>query len=254
MEFEHINYSVADRVATITLNRPDAMNAITVTMLKEAREAVKASGKNEEVDAIVITGSGRAFSAGLDLKELNARKSESGESGDVGDLVNGPAKKLIKSIKKSSKPVIAQVNGFCFTGALELVLACDLIWMAEEAKLGDTHAKWGLRPTWGMTGRLPASIGVRKAKELAFTADTFTGKQAAEWGLANRAVPLADLEASVKELTDKIVENSAGSIAAYKYLYNKGGVQTEADALDLESKTDFDIEDTAERLAAFIKK
>jgi enoyl-CoA hydratase/carnithine racemase len=256
MEFEHILYSVVDRVATITLNRPDAMNAITITMLKEAREAVKASSKDDEVDAIVITGAGRAFSAGLDLKELNARKagSDSEESGDVGDLVNGPARKLIKSIKKSSKPVIAQVNGFCFTGALELVLACDLIWMAEEAKLGDTHAKWGLRPTWGMTGRLPASIGVRKAKELAFTADTFMGGQAAEWGLANRAVPLAELEASVKELTDKIVENSAGSIAAYKYLYNKGGIQTEADALELENKTDFDIEDTAERLAAFIKK
>jgi len=256
MEFEHILYSVADRVATITLNRPDAMNAITVTMLKEAREAVKASGKSDDVDAIVITGSGRAFSAGLDLKELNSRKSEedSEVSGDVGDLVNGPARKLIKSIKKSSKPVIAQVNGFCFTGALELVLACDLIWMAEEAKLGDTHAKFGLRPTWGMTGRLPAALGIRKAKELAFTADTFTGKQAAEWGLANRAVPLAALDASVAELTAKIVANSAGSISAYKYLYNKGGVQTEADALELESKSEFDIEDTAERLASFVKK
>ena len=251
MDFEAIKYDLDEGVATITLNRPEALNAITITMLEEAREAIKAASSHEEVSAIVITGEGRAFSAGLDLKDLQSRKAD---AGDVGDIVNGPARKLIKAIQKSSKPVIAKINGFCFTGALELSLACDLIWVAEEAKLGDTHAKWGLRPTWGLTARLPAAIGLRKAKELSFTADTFTGADAAAWGIANRAVPLADLDASVKELTDKICANSAGSIAAYKILYNKGGVQSQKDGLKFEKSFEFDIPDSADRLAEFTKK
>jgi len=251
MDFEHIKYEVTENTATITLNRPDAMNAITVTMLKEMLQAVKAAGDNHDVCSIVLTGEGRAFSAGLDLKELQSSDSE---AGDVGYLVNDPARKLIKAIQKSSKPVIAKINGFCFTGALELALACDLIWVAEEAKLGDTHAKWGLRPTWGMSARLPQAVGLRKARELSFTADTFTGKEAAEWGLANRAVPLAELDAAVTTLTDKLAANSAGSLAAYKKLYNKGGSMTVKGALKFEQDTDFDISDTAERLAEFTKK
>lgn len=251
MEFEAIKYDLGDGVATITLNRPDALNAITITMLDELGAAVTAAASHEEISAIVITGEGRAFSAGLDLKDLQRRKSE---AGDVGDILNGPARKLIKAIRKSPKPVVAKVNGFCFTGALELALACDLIWVAEEAKLGDTHAKWGLRPTWGMSVRLPAAVGMRKAKELSFTADTFTGVEAAEWGLANRAVPLADLDASVKEVTDKIVANSSGSMAAYKILYNKGGIKSQKDALKFEQRLEYDISDSAERLAEFPQK
>jgi enoyl-CoA hydratase/carnithine racemase len=251
MEFEAIKYDLGDGVATITLNRPEALNAITITMLKELRASVAAASSHEEVSAIVITGEGRAFSAGLDLKDLESRKAD---GGDVGDIVNGPAHKLIKAIRKSRKPVIAKVNGFCFTGALEIALACDLFWVAEEAKLGDTHAKWGLYPSWGMSARLPAAVGMRKAKELSFTADTFTGLEAAEWGLANRAVPLADLDASVKELTDKIIANSSGSIAAYKKLYNKGGIKSEKDGLKFEKGFEFEVADSAERLAAFARK
>lgn len=250
MEFEAIQYDLDDGVATITLSRPDALNAITITMLEEMRAAVNAAGSHEEVSSIVITGEGRAFSAGLDLKDLQSRQTE---AGDVGNIVNGPAHKLIKAIQKSSKPVIAKVNGFCFTGALELALACDLIWVAEEAKLGDTHAKWGLRPTWGMSGRLPHAVGMRKAKELSFTADTFSGVEAMEWGLANRAVPFKNLDASVKELTDKIAANSSGSIAAYKILYNKGGVKSQKGALKFEQHFEYDISDSAERLAEFTK-
>lgn len=251
MSYEAITVEEAEGVATIAFNRPDALNAITIPMLEELRKAIKKGSKSDEISVIVLTGTGRAFSAGLDLKDLNERKTD---DGDVGDIVNGPARKLIKSIQKSPKPVIAKVNGFCFTGALELALSCDLIWVAEEAKLGDTHAKWGLRPTWGMSARLPHAVGIRKAKELSFTADTFTGAQAAEWGLANRAVPLDELDASVKELTDKLVENSSGSLDAYKQLYNRGGVHSQADALDFEERFEFEISDSAERLAEFTKK
>jgi enoyl-CoA hydratase/carnithine racemase len=147
--------------------------------------------------------------------------------------------------------VVAKVNGFCFTGALEIALACDLLVTAEEAKYGDTHAKWGLRPTWGMSARLPNAVGLRKARELSFTADTFTGRDAAAWGIANQAVPLAELDATVQKLAEKILANSRGSIAAYKTLYNQGVGKTVAEAVAFEQQSRFVIADSNERIEKF---
>jgi len=146
------------------------------------------------------------------------------------------------------------VNGFCITGAMEIVLGCDLVVAAEEAKFGDTHARWGLRPTWGMSQRLPRAVGMLKAKELSFTADLITGKQAQELGLVNMAVPLDKLEETVQELVKKITLNSMASLAAYKHLYNHGLDETLKKGLELEARSEFDIMDTEERLAKFRKK
>jgi enoyl-CoA hydratase/carnithine racemase len=123
--------------------------------------------------------------------------------------------------------------------------------VAEEAKFGDTHAKWGLRPTWGMSARLPQAVGLRKARELSFTAETFTGRDAATWGLANSAVPLAELDKTVQTLADKILANSRGSLAAYKILYNQGIGKTVDNALAFEKSSVFSISDTDERIAKF---
>lgn len=250
MAYECILVSTQDAVTTITLNRPDALNAITRTMLEELGAAVKAAGKDDAVRVVVITGADRAFSAGVDLKELGGRDLT---NGGVGDYLDIPARNAIQIIQKVPKVVIARVNGFCFTGALEIALACDLIVCAEDAKIGDTHAKWGLRPTWGMSARLANSVGRRKARELSFTAATFTGREALEMGLANRAVPLDQLDACIADLAGQIAANSAGSIAAYKALYNKGGGRSEKKALEYEEEKVFDIEDTNERLAQFRK-
>lgn len=250
MSFEAITVDKADGIATITLSRPKALNAITRKMLEEIRSALDDAAKDDEVGVIVLTGEGRAFSAGVDLKELSGRKLE---AGGVGGSLDKPARKLIKAIQKTPKAVIAKINGFCFTGALELALACDIIVCADEAKFGDTHAKFGLRPTWGMSARLPQAIGRRRARELSFTARTFTGVEAAEWGLANRSVPLAELDEAVKSLADEILPNSRESIAAYKVLYNKGGIRTEKKALKFEQDAEFEISDTKERLAEFMK-
>ena len=219
-------------------------------MLKETKQAVDEAAQDDDIDVVVLTGAGRAFSAGVDLKELGARKLE---AGGIGSSIDEPARKLIHAILKINKPVIAKVNGFCFTGALELALACDFIICADEAKFGDTHAKWGLRPTWGMSARLPYAVGKRRAKELSYTARTFSGAEAALWGLANYSVPLAELDAAVKGIAEEIVKNSSESIAAYKTLYNKGGIRTEKKALELEQESTFHIGDTNERLAEFMK-
>ena len=236
------------QVCTITLNRPEALNAITPGMLHELKQAIGEAGQNADVKVIVLTGAGRAFSAGVDLKAIGDRKLENGA---VGPILDDPARALIEAIQTVPKAVIAKVNGFCFTGALEIALACDLMIVAEEAKLGDTHAKWGLRPTWGMSARLPNAVGMRKARELSFTADTFTGRDAAEMGVANRAVPLDELESTVQELTEKITANSVDSIAAYKVLYNNGAGKSVSEAVTFEQDNAFPIADTEERLAKF---
>lgn len=248
--YKEILRDVIDGVCTIRFNRPDQMNAITPTMLNELNDAVQEAGENAEVRVIVLTGEGRAFSAGVDLKALNDVNIESGA---VGAILDDPARTLIQSIRTVPKPVIAKVNGFCFTGALEIALACDLFVVTAEAKLGDTHAKWGLRPTWGMSQRLPARVGLIKAKELSFTARTFTGAEAVEMGIANRAVPRNDLDGAVGKLIKEMLENSAEAIAAYKVLYNEGADAPVTKGVAFEEKQQFDISDSMDRLADFLK-
>ena len=175
MPYETVLYEKDGGIGRIIFNRPQAMNAITPTMLKELREAVTQAGKEDDVKIVVLTGTGKAFCAGVDLKALGSGTLDRGKVGDILDL---PARALIDAMRAVPKPVIGLVNGFCFTGGLEILLACDLIIAAEEAKLGDTHAKWGIRPTWGMSARLPRRVGFIKARELSYTADSITGKEA----------------------------------------------------------------------------
>jgi enoyl-CoA hydratase/carnithine racemase len=235
-------------VATMTLTRPDALNAITREMLLGLSAALDELAADDAIRVVVLTGEGRAFSAGVDLKALAGRTLEGGGVGDVLDL---PARDAIRRLTTIPKVVIARVNGFCFTGALELALACDLMVVADEAKLADTHAKFGLRPTWGMSQRLVRTVGVARARELSYTARTFSGSDAAAWGLAVRSVPRAELDDAVAELAEAIVANSAGSLAAYKDLYRQALDRGLGDGLDYEAGTDYPITDTEERVASF---
>ena len=248
MTFSEVIVEKNNGVTTVTMNRPHALNAITPTMLTELKQAVDDAGSDLEIGVIVLTGMGRSFSSGVDLKVLGKLPLD---KGGIGRVLDDPARAFIDTIQKVPKVVIAKVNGYCFTGALEIALACDLVVVAEEAKCGDTHAKWGLRPTWGMSARLPNAVGLRKARELSFTAETFTGRDAVAWGIANHAAPLAELDAMVKTLTEKILANSRGSIAAYKTLYNQGVGKTVAEAVEFEKNSRFVIEDSHERIEKF---
>jgi enoyl-CoA hydratase/carnithine racemase len=250
MAYETIIYQAGGGIGRITLNRPQAMNALTPAMLKELKTAVLAAGKDGDVKIIVLTGAGRAFCAGVDLKALGDQKLVNGMVGDILDL---PARELINAIRSVPKAVICMVNGFCFTGALEIMLACDIVIASEDAKIGDTHAKWGLRPTWGMSARLPRRVGYLKAREISFTAEAITGKEAERIGLINMAVPADRLEEALQSMAKKIIGNSAQSIAAYKQLYNTNESMTLDKSLELEFDSDFEITDSLERLSAFIK-
>jgi len=251
MPYQYIIYQKEDGIIWVRLNRPEVLNAISPALLSEMKDALEKAGKDDEAGVVVLTGEGRAFSAGVDLKSLGDRKLEGGR---VGPVLDDPARVVIDTIQTMPKVVIAMVNGYCFTGALEVVLACDLIVAAEEAKLGDTHTRWGIRPSWGMSQRLPFMVGTLKAKELSFTADMITAREAERIGLVNVAVPGEKLEAAVKELAQKILGNSREAIAAYKYLYNRSQGDRMAKGLKLEAESDFTIADTEKRLSQFRKK
>ncbi len=250
MAFENILVEKKEGIAKITLNRPQALNALNQQTLSEIRAALEDIDKDDSVGVVLVTGAGRAFSAGLDIKSIGGPV----EGGDVGAEINKKAWATIKAIENLPKPVIAMVNGYCLTGALELALACDLIIASERAMFGDTHARWGLRPTWGLSQRLPRLVGVMKAKELSFTAEMISAQEAERIGLINKVVPAESLEPAARELAAKMLNNSRGSLAAYKTLINQGMKVDLATGLKIEAETPTVIKDTLERLTSFGKK
>ncbi|HBK92819.1 MAG TPA: enoyl-CoA hydratase/isomerase family protein [Parvularcula sp.] len=241
----------SDGVLRLILNRPEALNALNPPLLTKLTAAIRKASDDRGVGVIVLSGAGRAFSAGVDLKLL---KSMTFEAGRLGGAFDGEAAEAARAIRRCAKPVIAKVHGACFTGALELTLHCDFIFTTADAKFGDTHAKWGLRPTWGMSQNLARAIGVRRARELSFTARSFSGADAARWGLANEA--LADkpaLDAHVAARAGEIAAGSRGAISAYKKLYMLHEENRPLEeALATEVELDFpEIDDTRERLEGF---
>ncbi|MFZ5618115.1 MAG: enoyl-CoA hydratase/isomerase family protein [Pseudomonadota bacterium] len=246
-----INQATSAGVRTIAFNRPDALNAFNPELLKELTASVAAAGRDPAIGAVVLCGEGRAFSAGVDLKLLQGIAPEAGR---IGDIFDGEAYRAAAAIRHCLVPVIAKVHGFCFTGALELALHCDFIFTTEDTKFGDTHAKWGLRPTWGMSQNLARAVGVRRARELSFTARTFTGAEAARWGLANEALKdRSALDGHVATRASEIAKSSRGAVSAYKKLYAlHEEYRPIEEALAAEVELEFpEIDDTAARLREF---
>mgnify|MGYP001276352463 FL=1 len=250
---QNIIININDKVAEIILNRPERMNAITIDLLKELKDALLSINKDESLSVIIVTGAGKAFSAGVDLRQLEANGTDV-SSGGVGKELDKHANEVIKLLEESPKAIISKINGFCFTGGLELALAADLIYIANEAKLGDTHAILGFRPSWGLTQRLPKYIGIARAKELSFTAKTISGIQAAEYGIALESLPREELDSRVNEIAIKISKNSSNSIRAYKDLYSAASNKGLAEGLEYEANTSYDIPEVKERVQEFLKK
>ena len=250
MSYKQIIYEKSEGIGWITLNRPEAMNALTFDMISELKEAVSSAGKDKDVGVIVLTGAGKAFCAGMDLKALGSVKFDNGAIGSTYDV---PCRAMIAEMRSAPKPVIGMINGACITGALEIAINCDIMIAAENAKFGDTHTRWGLRPSWGLSARFPRIVGIMKAKEYSFTGKIFSAGEAEQMGLVNRVVPADKLKEEVKVLAEAIMKNSAEAVAAMKYLYNNGMAMTMAEAEKLEFTTTFPIKDTHERLKEFIK-
>lgn len=238
-------------IGWITMNRPKALNALTLEMLDGVREAIIALDQDPEVGVIVVTGTGRAWCTGLDLKALGQIQFKGGA---VGPLIDNCGRALIEAIESASKVVIAMVNGWVFTGGLELLLCHDIIIASEEAQFGDTHCKFGIRPSWGMSQRLPRIIGINRARYHTFTAQNISARQALEYGLVSAVVPGDQLRAEVEKTASMIMKNSREAIAANKALYNRGWQTTLREGLEnVEYRQSFEISDTNARLAKFLK-
>jgi len=250
MDFKNIILERKDGVAKIMINRPEALNALDVATLLEIQKALEEIRNDESVGVVVLTGVGRAFSAGVDLKSVGGQRIE---AGNVGADINAAARRVIQTMEELPKPVIAMVNGFCLTGGLEIAMGCDIIIASENSKFGDTHVRWGFRPTWGLSQKLPRAVGLMKAKELSFTAQMISAAEAERIGLINKAVSPEELEPTVLALAQSILSNSRDAIAAYKSLMNHGFREDLAAALKFEAETSFNISDTEERVKQFRK-
>ncbi len=201
-------------LAVLTLNRPDSLNALSPSLFIELRRHIeRLAGQTEEVGVVILRGQGRCFSAGNDIRAIQA-----------GEQAPSPyfQAETLEAIEALPQPVIAAVHGYCYTGALELALACDLLVAAESAKFADTHGRWAMVPIWGMSQRLPRRVGIIRAKEMMFSGRVVTGREAERIGLANRCVPDDQLMEAAVQMARGFLENSWHTLRADKWLLNQG--------------------------------
>ena len=222
-----------DGIAVLTLNRPEAMNALSRDLRRALHDGLKAVEADPEVRVIILTGAGdRAFTAGLDLKELGS---------DPGGMAAANAATAdanpVKAIEMCTKPVIGAINGVAITGGFEVALACDILIASERARFADTHARVGILPGWGLSQKLSRLIGIYRAKELSLSGNFIDAGTAAAWGLVNRVVPPEELLPAALKLAAEIASVPGDSVNIYKKLIDEGFAMTFGDSLQHETAT-----------------
>jgi enoyl-CoA hydratase/carnithine racemase len=223
MKYENIIFQKKDGVASITLNRPEKLNAQNGTSLAELKYALEDAENDESIGVIAIRGAGRGFCAGMDMT-MSFGADAASQVEKIGGMDSYTRFwHVCNTIEAMSKPVISVVHGYAVTGGFLLAYTSDLVVAADNAIFMDTHSRYGIIPAAGETQRLPRRIGLIKAKELFFTCDRIDANEALRIGLVNKVVPADELETTVKELTDKILKNSRKSIGVFKRLINDGG-------------------------------
>ena len=227
--------------STLTLNRPDKLNALTPGLFVSLAAHLEDLAGDASIECVVLQGAGRSFCAGHDLAAI-----AEGE--------RAPSKhfepETVDALERLPQPTIARLHGHCFTGGLELALACDVLVAAASTKLGDTHGQWGLVPIWGMSVRLPERVGRSMAKQLMYTSRRISGERAAEIGLVDIVVDDAELDGTVAALVAEILSNSPGTNRRVKQLIADAGELGRAEALLRERTLPYGVpEDLAERMA-----
>ena len=218
-------------VAVVTMNRPEAMNALSSALREDLAKAMVAVDANDSIHAVVLTGAGqRAFTAGLDLKEL-------GTQGLGAANAETPQANPVKAIEQCRKPVIGAINGVAITGGFEVAVACDILIASENARFADTHARVGIMPGWGLSQKLSRLIGISRAKELSLSGNFLDAQTACAWGLVNRVVPAEELLPAAKKLAADIASADPGMIQAYKRLIDDGYAVPFGEAMALEHRT-----------------
>ena len=248
--YETILVAHDDGVTTITLNRPDSLNALNATMRRELLDALKAAARDAEVRAVVLTGAGRGFCSGADLRggagERQFRK-----------VLETEYNPLIRAIRELPKPVVAAVNGVAAGAGVSLALACDLVYAADEARFLLAFARIGLVPDSGATRTYVRALGRHRAAELAFTGDPLGAREAAEAGLINGVVPAEELAAHAGAIARRLAAGATAAIGLTKRLVNAAEDASLAETLTLEAALQElagRTADHAEGLAAFAEK
>jgi enoyl-CoA hydratase len=200
------------------MNRPKALNALSIALRKEMVKAIRALGAASDVRAVIITGAGRAFSAGVDLKEAG----QSGFTLGAGKFSDGGDLDLARAFGSCPWPIIGAINGFAITGGFEVALMCDVLIASTEAKFADTHGRVGLMPVWGLSQKLPRLIGAARAKELSLTGNFLDAVTAERWGLVNRVVAPEELMPTAKKLGHEMAQVDGSLLKRMKAVIDDG--------------------------------
>ncbi|MEZ5568066.1 MAG: enoyl-CoA hydratase [Halioglobus sp.] len=200
--------------AVITLNRPDAMNALSRALRRDFVAAFEDCQRDAAVRVIILTGNGKAFCAGFDLKELGSDDAEN-TAEEVGNVV-------AEAMAAFDGPIIGAINGHCITGGFEMALACDVLIASEHARFADTHARVGMLPGWGLSQKLPRLIGLSRAREIAFTGAPVFAQQAYEWGLVNHVLSAEDLLPKAMEIARNMCACVPAVLDEYQTLIAEG--------------------------------
>ena len=231
MGYQNIILERGDGIATIRLNRPDALNALNPDLLAELASGVAEVGGDESIKVLVIRGEGRAFCAGADLTYFQTTFDDPGLlPGYVAQI-----KDTLSQIEALPIPAIAVVHGFALAGGLELMMACDMALVADDARIGDQHVNFGLVPGGGSTQRLPRRVGLQRAMELLTTGRWLSGVEAAEWGLALRSVPAEELDEELEKLLEPLRIKSREGLSLIKSVTLRGMGLSMDDGVALES-------------------
>jgi len=244
---------VSDRIATITLNRPSARNALSSELLALLPKVLTEADGRDDVDVLILTGADPAFSAGLDLKELGSSGGNLGGGSGADGTRNSSGSR--GPFPKLTKPLIGAINGVAITGGFELALNCDFLIASEHAKFGDTHSRVGVMPGWGLTVLLPQAIGVRRAREMSFTGNFLSAEEALQFGLVNHVVAHADLLPFARSIATDIIGNDQPGVRQIRATYaaithDDDGWEQEARDSRMWQRTMFSPEKVAERRAA----
>lgn len=251
----HVLVDVEDAVGTITLHRPERLNSFVGSMRDEIAGAFERLGADDAVRAVIVTGAGRAFSAGADVHYL-ARLIETGAIDEARALVEA-GRRVVMAIRDMPKPVIAAINGPAAGGGANLALACDLRIAAESASIGQTFNRIGLHPDWGGTYYVPRLVGPARAAELFFLADMIPAAEAERIGLVNRVVPDDEMMTVAREWADRLAAKPALSLRLAKRAIQASLASSVEEMLDYETEAQtecFRSADALEGVRAFVDK
>ncbi len=226
-----VRYDIADRVATITLDRPEARNALNTEVLRLLPRFLLEAEADDAVDVMILTGADPAFCAGVDLKEAAA-----GGQGDADSAIGAVVESRQGPFPPHAKPLIGAVNGVAVTGGLEVALGCDFLIASDRARFADTHARVGVMPGWGLTVLLPQAIGVRRAREMSTTGNYVDAQQALDWGLVNHVVPHDELLAFCAGLAADIVSNDQAGVRQILGTYREVVATTVTEGWEIEGQ------------------